>query len=86
MPHRFFVKEGFIDAVDATSLRPPKTFKNSKTWRYFLFNGMYYKVNTHHNLHNLIDIFICVRKSIRKTSKLLIPLNEAIVVDLSGTV
>jgi len=67
VPHRIFVREGFIDAVDATSLRPPKTFKNSKTWRYFLFN----------------DVYICVRKSIRKTAKLLIPLDEAIVLDLS---
>eukprot|EP00026_Physarum_polycephalum_P002755 Phypoly_transcript_02763.p1 GENE.Phypoly_transcript_02763~~Phypoly_transcript_02763.p1 ORF type:complete len:851 (-),score=113.42 Phypoly_transcript_02763:138-2615(-) len=66
VPYRLFIKDGFIDAVDATSLRPPKTFKNSKTWRYFLFN----------------DIFICVRKSIRKTSKLLIPLVESIVLDL----
>jgi hypothetical protein len=30
------------------------------------------------------DIFVCVRKSIRKTSKLVIPLAEAIVLDLSG--
>ena len=41
VPNRHFIKEGFIEAVDATSLRPPKTFKNTKTWRYFLFNGMF---------------------------------------------
>jgi len=66
-PKRVFLKEGYIGAVDATSLRAPKTFKNSKTWKYLLFN----------------DVIICFRKSLRKTSKLIIPLGEAIVLDLS---